>query len=502
MSDENGILCIDVSSIKIKTAIVKENCGIVAIDEDNFFFKNDDIEGFAKSFDSDEIWRKLVKSIKNVLKKSKINPRNIIGITSCAQRIACVFITKEGKVIYAGPNCDARGIDSQYLIDDVFEDEELFNITGHSPPLIFPLARLLWFQEEAEDLFNKIDKVLLFDDWLVFKLTGIYCTDPTSASDSLIFDVVKNKWSDKIIDAFDFNRDLFPEIIQVTDIAGDLKPELANKFEISTTIPVIKTGADTQANLIGTACIYDNQIGITTGTTTPLYIVLNSPLFDPKFNMWTSRHAIKEKWLIESNTGMTGKIYDWYKNSFLNGLSNDLNSLAEKYLQETEPGANSTLAFLGPDRMDIKNQTNIKPGIFILPTPGSISEILSDRKNFLRAIFENIGFGILENLNQILNFEHKHNEILCSGGMANSEIFIHILSNILNKELTVPNIKESAFIGEAINVLIGLDYYNDYKKAINQLIKLNKINPDEKIVKKYENIYRRWSRTKKLLEPL
>ena len=297
-----------------------------------------------------------------------------------------------------------------------------------------------------------------------------------------------------------FDRDIFPDIVQVTDVAGDLKPGLAKKFEIPKTTPIIKTGADTQANLIGTGCIDDNQIGITLGTTTPLYLVLNTPKFDPTFNMWTTRHAVKDKWLIESNTGMTGKIYDWYKDSFLNELSNDLDSLAEKYLLETKPGANYTLAFLGPERMDLQNQTNIKPGIFIFPTPGSISEILSDRKNFLRAVFENIGFGILENLNQILNFEGKHNEIFCSGGLANSKSFNQILSNILNKELYLPEIKESAFTGEAINVLIGLGYYENYKKAVNKTIKLTKITPNEEIVKIYENIYRRWSRIKKQLE--
>ncbi len=500
MSKEDGILCIDVSSQKIKVAIVSENCDIIAIAEKNFFFKNDDIEGFAKSYNTDEIWNILMSCIKDVIRKSKINPMNILGITSCTQRQACVFLSDEGEVIYAGPNCDIRGIDSQYLIDDEFEEEELFNITGHNPPLIFPLARLLWFQEEREDLFEKIGKVLLFDDWIVYKLTDIFCTDPTSAAESLIFDVSKSKWSDKIIDTFDFNRDLFPEIIQVSDIVGDLKTDIAKKFNLPKSIPVVKTGADTQASLIGTACIEDNQIGITIGTTAPLYLVVNSPRLDPNLNMWTTLHAIKDKWLIESNTGMTGKIYDWYKDSFLSGLSNDLDSITEKYLLETEPGANSTLAFLGPERMDINSQTNIKPGVFILPTPGSISEILSDRKNFLRAIFENIGFGILENLIQILNFEGNHKEIFFSGGLANSKSFNQILSNILNKELYLPNIKESAFSGEAINVLIGLEYYQNYRNAINKLVKLTKISPDEDIALKYEKIYHRWSRIKKQLK--
>ena len=59
-----------------------------------------------------------------------------------------VFLDKQGEVIYGGPNTDVRGIDSVYLIEDEFSEEELFKITGHSPSILFCLARLLWFQED------------------------------------------------------------------------------------------------------------------------------------------------------------------------------------------------------------------------------------------------------------------------------------------------------------------------------------------------------------------
>jgi sugar (pentulose or hexulose) kinase len=32
---------------------------------------------------------------------------------------------------------------------------DLFNITGHSPSLIFTLARLLWFKEEETEQYEK-----------------------------------------------------------------------------------------------------------------------------------------------------------------------------------------------------------------------------------------------------------------------------------------------------------------------------------------------------------
>ena len=502
MTEESGILCIDLSSQKIKTAIVKQNCEIIASTEQRYYFKNDDDVGFAKSYDPDDVWSKVINGVQNVIKKSKLNPANIIGITSCAQRLACVFLSKEGEELYAGPNCDARGVDSQYLIDDEMEEDELFEITGHNLLPMVPLTRLMWFLDEEEEIFEQIGKMLSLDDWIVYKLTNKFCTDPSSAADSFVFDITKNKWSDKIIDTLDLDRDLFPEIIQVGDIAGELTSVAADKLGLLKSTPFIKTGADTQASLIGARCISTGNVGIAMGTTAPLYMVLDSPKIDPKQNVWTTCHAIKDKWLLESNTGFTGQVYDWYKDKFLDGLSNDLNSLVETYINETEPGANSTLAYLGPERMNFKEETNIKPGVFVLPTPGSISEILSDRQNFMRAILENIGFGILENLNQILDFEPNYDKIYCCGGMANLKSFNQMLSNILNKEISIPEIKESSFIGEAITVLIGLGHYKDYESASKELINVSQIIPDDSISSKYESIYKRWSRLKEHIDQI
>ena len=72
--------------------------------------------------------------------------------------MASVFLDKKGQVIYGGPNIDIRGIDSAYLIENEFIERDLFDITGHCPSFLFCLARLLWFREEEEEIYNKISK--------------------------------------------------------------------------------------------------------------------------------------------------------------------------------------------------------------------------------------------------------------------------------------------------------------------------------------------------------
>ncbi|MHA1253036.1 MAG: FGGY family carbohydrate kinase, partial [Candidatus Helarchaeota archaeon] len=273
--NKNKILSIDISSNKVKVGLISENLKLDAISIQSYNIQNEDIDGFVKRFDMDELWSLIIQNIKNILKKYDKNKINLIGISSCAQRIACVFLDKNGKELYGGPNSDVRGIDSAYIIEDEFEENELFEVTAHSPSLTFCLARLLWFREEAENIYEKIHKVLMLNDWITYKLTGEYFSDFTSAPESQIFDIKKLNWSSEIIEAFDLNPDWFPEIIDSNTIAGNLRKDITKELGLnSKEIPVIKGGGDTNISVLGMGAIHENDIGICLGTTAPVDLVV------------------------------------------------------------------------------------------------------------------------------------------------------------------------------------------------------------------------------------
>jgi sugar (pentulose or hexulose) kinase len=494
-TSEDFILTIDVSSNKIKAGLVSDTLKLKSSLSQDLKIINEDVDGFAKRFDMDDMWYKLKLVISQLLTHRTKNT-NIIGISSCAQRMAVVFIDKKGEAIYGGPNTDVRGIDSAYLIEDEFSEEELFQITGHSPSILFCLSRLLWFKEE-EKLYDKIDKVLMLDDWIVNKLTGEVCSDLSSAGESQFLDIKKGNWSLEIIEAFDINPDLFPEFIDSGAIAGELTPELVNYFNIKrNSIPVIKTGGDTQATLIGMGVIEDGNIGISLGTTAPIHLVVNEPILDQNYNFWTTFHSIKGKWLIEANSGNTGIVYDWLKNNIISAEINNKDEVIDTYLREVEPGSDSTFAFLGPEFMNIKDQTSLKRGVFVFPPPTLITESLPRIANLAQSVIENICFGINENYIELKKFSDFEVNLYSAGGMAKSHEFCKILANVINQEIRVPLYEDSAFIGCAMNTLIGLALYQDYKKILDELIKFKKFPIDDDISSKYKKVFREWKNLK------
>ncbi|MEJ2295168.1 MAG: FGGY-family carbohydrate kinase [Candidatus Lokiarchaeota archaeon] len=495
------IISIDISSNSIKIALVSSNLQIEYSIREYLKIINEDIDGFAKRFDMIDLWDKIKKMIKDVLLKHTPNNAKIIAVSTCAQRIATVFLDKSGEPIYGGPNTDVRGIDSAYLIDEVFSEEELFKMTAHNPPLLFCLARLLWFREEEEEKYKKIHKVLMLDDWLDYELTGIFSTDLTSLAESQLIDIKKRTWSKEIIEEFNLDPNLFPPIKGSGSRIGFLKSDLNQLFNLKgTNIPIIKTGADTQASLLGMGAIEKADLGISLGTTAPLHLILDEPYIDPELNFWTSYHLVPDKWIIEQHAGNTGASYSWFKTSFLNFFSDDPDTLVDKFLKNSEPGALSTYAYLGPELMNIKNQTSLKRGVMVFPPPMMISNELPKLREFTRAMIENIGFGIYENYKALQKFQISR--VFCAGGMSNSKEILKVIANILGTNLIVPQYKDASFIGAAITVLKALDYYKSYKSIINENIKFENIPNDASLLDKYKQIYLQWKSIKNKIDTL
>ena len=84
----------------------------------------------------------------------------------------------------------------------------------------------------------------------------------------------------------------------------------------------------------------------------------------------------------------------------------------------------------------------------------------------------------------------------CAGGMSKSKEFCQMLANVLNTEISVPQSKDSAFVGAAMNVLIALKKFPDYRSIISEIFKFEKFSVDPQIADKYKSIYLDWKNIK------
>jgi autoinducer 2 (AI-2) kinase len=460
----------------------------------NYFSPEDD--DFRKEFIPDDFFKILCTQTKNLLKKHKIKANEVIGVSAACMRHSFVFLDKNGKELYGGPNTDIRGLFYQDVVEGEIE-EDLYKLTGQWPPLLYLPTRLLWFKEEKPELFIKIKYALSTGDWLIYRLSGKIVSEPSLASSTLLFDLKKRKWLFNVLKDLDLDDIILPEIKSSGEIISELTSESAKLMGLKERIPVIMGGGDTQLGLLSCGAVSDGDIGIVAGTSTPIMMVLNKPVVDNEKRIWTGSHVLKDIWVLESNAQMGGLIYEWLKNNFqkITGKSNDETyKFMEKIAIDAPPGSNDVIASLGTEIFNINTLSVIRTSIFSFNQPvHPMNKSPASFADFIRASLENISYAIKGNIEQLEEISKKNSQIVrVTGGMSNNNLWLEILANVTGKKVVSTSFYEGTSIGSVICAAVGTGIYKDFKEAIKEIVKYKKeIKPDE-TVEIYNRKFKDW----------
>jgi autoinducer 2 (AI-2) kinase len=437
------------------------------------------------SFDPDEFWAILCRCVRLALEKAAIDGGDVIGVSCTSQREGCVFLDSAGDEIYAGPNLDARGFNEGIEVLGQL-GERLYEITGHSAPFIFPLARYLWFRKHGA---GNVAKILMLNDWITYRLTGEICSEPSNATESMMFDLRRRCWSEEILAAFDISIDVMPALLRCGERVSGVIPEAAAATGLREGTPVFVGGADTQCSLLGAGAIEPHVTGATLGTTTPVQRVVSEPVFDPASLLWVGCHVVPNRWVLESNAGDTGDAYLWLLDLLSGGLPRDqLYAFGETLAREREPSP--TMMFIGPSIFNLTKLNMNRPGGILFPFPAM--HVRPDRAAIVQGFLENLAFALRGNLEQIAAVTGRSSpELALSGGMSRSDAAIQKIADVVGVPVRVALEPESAALGCAVLVAACLEGAS-LETVEARMVRHRGVDPHRERHERYDAVYRKW----------
>lgn len=456
-----------------------------------------DGDEFRKEFDASEFFNVFCSLVSGVVRKNRINPENVIGVSVTSMRHGCVFLDKDGKEVYAGPNVDTRGLFYQDVVEESVE-LDLFGLTGQWPPLLFMPARLVWFKEEEPEVFAKIKYALTAGDWLLYRLCGVMAGEPSLASATMLFDLSKKKWMYDVLESLDLNNIELPEIHTSGEIVGELKSDVANKMMLKPDTPVVVGGGDTQLGLLACGAFDEGDLGVVAGTSTPVMLVSSKPVVDKEQRVWTASHVLPDRWVLEGNSQMGGLTWAWMKDNFQEIIGKDEDEtyrFMEKLASKVPAGSDEVFASLGSEILNINELSVIRPGIFTFPKPGQPMNLNPPRfGNFVRATLENISYAIRGNIEQLETIlDKKSSTLRVTGGMSKSQLWLEILSGVTNKPVVATETKEGTSLGCAICAAVGAGYYSSLEDGAREIVKFKQeVKTNDKTIDVYNSGFNRW----------
>jgi autoinducer 2 (AI-2) kinase len=370
---------------------------------------------------------------------AELDPARITGIGVTSQRTGVAFIDAEGRDLMIGPNADGRG--AAYGMEAERAHGPLVHrIAGRLPVMLYMPARLAWFREfEKQDVAT----ALPLSDWIVWRLTGATCTEPTQAAELLVYDVSAGRWSDELLDVLEVPSSILPSLLGSGEPAGTVRDTSLGFVEGT---PVVPAGADTQCALLALGAIDVRDVTVVAGTTMLVSGVTAPASAEQARGLWRSPLQTGGN-VLEAHCGEAGAFLDWFAD--LLGL--DPHSLAELATNGV-PGAGGVIA-VDPWPGSVEDFVLLRRAELSAPAP--VLALGRPRQDVARATIEGVAFGARAGVASLELALGMPRRLFATGGVARSQVFRAALAGAAEGPVRVASEPASSALGAAMMAAAG-----------------------------------------------
>ena len=436
---------------------------------------------------ADVYWASLCKGVREALDESEVHPESILALSLSSQAETLICLDDKGKVLRnAIVWLDTRAEEESREIAENFSPELLYEVTGlpeMSP--VWPAPKILWLKKNEADTFDQTSKFLIVKDYLIWKLTKEFSTEPTESSSTFYLRLKEKDWWDEMLDFIGIKRYQLPPILPSYEVVGSISPETKSDLGLSTNTKVIAGSMDQMAAALGAGNIKPGMITENTGTALAVVATVDGPIYDPQRKVPCAPHCVPGMFVLYPYAETSGIVLKWFRDTFpqdVGGKGNygELLELAS----HIAPGAEGLLAlphFTGTACPDFNPQAR---GAFV-----GIS-FKHKRAHFVRALVESVAFMLRENLDLLKGLSIPVKEVRSLGGAAKSDVWLKIKADVLNTPIEVPECSEAASLGAAILAGVGAGVFSDISQAVKEGVKIQKsLDPEPDNVAIYEKVY-------------
>jgi len=439
--------------------------------------------GWAEQSPSDW-WEATVKVIRETVSNNSIDSSQIKGISLSGQMHSSVFLNEKMEVIRPAILwSDTRTSEQcQEIYTKVGGLNQLIHYVSNPALEGFTAPKILWLKENEPENYQKVKHILLPKDYIRYRLTGELFTEVSDAAGTLLFEVIKKRWSTNLLKKLEINPDLLPPVLNSFDIAGRITKPIAEKTGLKFKTPVVAGGADNACGAVGSGIIQEGRVMVSIGSSGVVLAQTDNPQPDQEGRIHLFNHACPDSWYMMGVMLSAGISYEWLEKKLFN-RSLDYTKL-DQLAEEIEPGSEGLifLPYLYGERTP-HNDADARGVYFGISGK-------HDQRHFVRAVLEGVTFALKDSLELIKDKGVKVKEIRAIGGGAKSRVWQQILADILGEEINLLNVEEGPALGAALIAGVGVGVYGSFAEAVNRIIKVKKtIVPRIQNADRYKQYY-------------
>jgi xylulokinase len=347
--------------------------------------------------------------------------------------------------------------------------EAIFATTYSRVNPSWTLTQLLWLRENEPQTWARLHRILVTKDYVRYRFTGNYVTDPYDAVGTQLYDVAASSWSDELLRLLERGSDWLPRVCGAGEIAGLLHRSAADDTGLAVGTPVIVGSGDSVVEAFGIGALEGGACIVKLGTSANVNLVTTQPL--PSRQSITYPHVAPERWFSITATNSGASTMRWFRDTFCRleveqarQQEMSVYALIDQLAEDAPAGAEGLLfhPYLMGERSPYWDP-HLR-GDFVGITA------LHNVHHFARAILEGVAYSIRDCLQVVQVLGQPITHISLIGGGAKSRVWRTVLCDVLGVALTKPAIEDAAF-GSALLAGVGIGIYPTMADAARQCVR-------------------------------
>lgn len=463
---------LDIGTTYVKFSIYDETGNTIAYSQKRYEINRRESMNM---IDPEMVWNATKAVIKETVALCSDSELDSLAVSSFGEAI--VPINKDGECLH--PAFLYTAPEGREEFDQLFSKidiKRVHNDTGVFPEVMFPPIKINWYKNNT-DIYDETWKFLLFEDYIIFKLTGETIISYSLASRTMAFDMKNGEWLGYVLDGAGISRDKLSTPAPSGTCAGKIVHEVAKELGINENTKVLTGGHDQMCSLLGGGASQAGSIVNSSGTVECMSFILPEALSYETVinnNIPVSTFVEKNKYFAFVSNAAGSALIEWLITLHGNGLKVTAKEAGASsiydYLESGCNGRPSSVSILPffAGRTNPFQDNNAKGSIHGLTLKTSIFDIY-------QAIMESICFEMRMGLECLTEKGLDIREMRAVGGGSKSDLWMQIKADIYKVPIYRLNTAQTGTLGCAMICAVSRGIYSSVFEAAEKWVKPEKV---------------------------
>lgn len=348
------------------------------------------------------------------------------------------------------------------------DEREVYRITGMPITHIASLGKILWERRNLPEVRRRTRTWLFLPSYLAYRLTGEYRADYSLASRTLLFDVRRRTWSERMCDLTGVPMDILPPVAPSGTPVGVIRPQVASALGLGRGVTVSLGGHDHLCGAFSAGVRRRGEILNSSGTGDAMCALIDPTQIDERFfhsGLGCGCHVVEGQTYMMGGVRAAGRMIDWFLENFYSHADPSMPKdrlYAEMIRRASRAPVGSKGVIVSPHFQGCHipyHDPVAKGAILGLRSTHSLDDIT-------RALFEGFSLQmrmVVETYSELTGDPYP--EMKCIGGGSQNAFWVQMKADVLERTIRVSTIRENASHGAALLAGIGAGVYRDADEA-------------------------------------